>query len=170
MEPQKCQHFLCDNSNEMNVMFHAWTFYDSKFTPDLNIQKTVGMCLFKPRNVYEVHQNEISEIDSAGIPFGRLGSRLVAIHDQKFSPLNAQLALEPGKLRSFYCFGKYEERCVLSYHIVPAHKNQSDILEKVISEANSLYEVVDGISNIDLELREEAEYLLKLLYGLLPNN
>jgi hypothetical protein len=29
--PSVCQHFLCNNQNEANMMYHAWTFPASQF-------------------------------------------------------------------------------------------------------------------------------------------
>jgi hypothetical protein len=33
-QPGECQKFLCSNTNEINMMYHAWTFPNAVFSED----------------------------------------------------------------------------------------------------------------------------------------
>jgi hypothetical protein len=105
---------------------------DVAFTSELDVQVSVNMGLFETTGISETHQNVIHSIKcsthsnkeiepcvNSGITINRCEPRLVSIHSQRLSPLNSQLSLEENRLHSFYSLGIHENRCIITYHLIP---------------------------------------------------
>ena len=68
-----CQKFLCDNTDEMNLMYHCWFFPAAQQDSEDSITDELMMGVFEARGVQPVHQN----LKDAGVTFGRLEKRYV---------------------------------------------------------------------------------------------
>lgn len=69
--PSLCQKFLCNNTNEVNVLFHFWLFKDIVPDPSMSLLEHVNMGLFNPEGVGPVHL----DLQDGGIPFYYLEDR-----------------------------------------------------------------------------------------------
>lgn len=69
--PAPCQKFLCDNTDEVNLVFHCWLFQEAPFDPDETFIDQLDMGIFEPRGVQPVHQNLLD----SGIEFGTTSPR-----------------------------------------------------------------------------------------------
>jgi hypothetical protein len=101
---QPCQHFTCDSTSELNMMYHAWTFPHITFTADARYNALVHMGIFEAHGIVPTHQTleetvagmtdhvfrchcyTISTFIVIGIRFNGLSARQVGIHSQRFSP------------------------------------------------------------------------------------
>ncbi len=63
--PGVCQKFMCDNWNEVNLLFHCWLYRDIPCDPSITVSEKVKMGLFQPHNVKPVHLDLVD----AGVPF-----------------------------------------------------------------------------------------------------
>ena len=70
-KPGLCQKFLCDNANEVNLMYHCWLYPDVPFDPQVVLTDQVAMGIFSPQGVRPVHLDLVD----AGIPFQFLDHR-----------------------------------------------------------------------------------------------
>ena len=71
--PGLCQKFLCDNMDEINLVFHCWLFQDAPFDPEATFIDHLDMGIFEPQGVQPVHQNLLD----SGIEFGATSHRCV---------------------------------------------------------------------------------------------
>jgi hypothetical protein len=71
--PSECQHFQCNATREINIMYHTWAFQgnkhdgddvrfhntnaDSPFDANVDVQVSVDMGLFAGHGVTQTHQN-----------------------------------------------------------------------------------------------------------------
>lgn len=69
--PGLCQKFLCDNMDEINLVFHCWLFQDAPFDPEETFIDQLDMGLFDPQGVQPVHQDLLD----SGIEFGATSPR-----------------------------------------------------------------------------------------------
>lgn len=69
--PGMCQKFLCNNYNEVNVLYHSWLFGDVEYDPSVTLLEPVAMGLFDTVGVAPVHL----DLSDAGIAFGYLEER-----------------------------------------------------------------------------------------------
>ena len=88
-EPRQCQHFLCEATDEINMMLHAWTFPRAMLAHDVELSTLVSMGVFGAVNVRPTHQDDI--IDdvasdasnrrqwSSGVSFDRMEQREVGM-------------------------------------------------------------------------------------------
>ena len=73
--PGECQKFLCNNTNEVNLMYHCWMYPDAPFDPSLSISEKLEMGIFEPSYVGPVHLDLLD----AGIAFYFLEERYTYI-------------------------------------------------------------------------------------------
>ena len=69
--PGLCQKFLCDNMDEINLVFHCWLFQEAPFDPEETFVDQLDMGIFKPQGVRPVHQDLLD----SGIEFGATSPR-----------------------------------------------------------------------------------------------
>ena len=69
--PGVCQKFLCNNYNEVNVLYHSWLFGDVAYDPSITLLESVSMGLFDTVGIAPVHL----DLKDAGIAFGYLEER-----------------------------------------------------------------------------------------------
>eukprot|EP01126_Amoeba_proteus_P015260 TRINITY_DN1684_c0_g1_i10.p1 TRINITY_DN1684_c0_g1~~TRINITY_DN1684_c0_g1_i10.p1 ORF type:complete len:201 (-),score=27.88 TRINITY_DN1684_c0_g1_i10:216-818(-) len=94
----QCQHFLCNNTNEVNMMYHSWAFPDVPFAFETDIGTTLWMGLFGTKSIRPVHL----DLMEGGIAFDCLKPRLCIIHHCAFSPENAQFQLLDDEISWFF--------------------------------------------------------------------
>ena len=79
--PNPCQKFLCNNTDEMNLMYHCWFFPNAQQDSEDSVTDELMMGVFEACGVQPVHQN----LKDAGVTFGRLEKRYVTcIHRPSF--------------------------------------------------------------------------------------
>ena len=69
--PGKCQKFLCNNMNEINLMYHCWMYPDVPFDPGMSVSEKLLMGVFEPSFVDPVHL----DLHDAGVAFYFLDER-----------------------------------------------------------------------------------------------
>ena len=69
--PGVCQKFLCNNTNEVNLMYHCWLFPDLPFDPKVTRSAWLEMGVFQPYGVEPVHL----DLQDAGVAFYFLDPR-----------------------------------------------------------------------------------------------
>lgn len=94
-----------------------------------------------------------------------------------------QVLLEDGVLHRFFIVAKYENRCIVSYHIIPetevcpfmiylvaineftfcSCQEQQQQFPHVIENSRNLHEVMEGLSNIDSQSRDAVARMSELL-------
>lgn len=67
----ECQKFLCNNTNEVNLMYHCWMYPNVPFDPGMSITGKLKMGIFEPSLVEPVHL----DLQDAGIAFYYLDER-----------------------------------------------------------------------------------------------
>ena len=73
--PGVCQKFMCNNMNEVNLLFHCWLFRGVPCDPSVSVSDQVEMGIFSPQNVRPVHL----ELVDGGIPFFYMDKRYVCM-------------------------------------------------------------------------------------------
>ena len=63
--PGVCQKFMCNNWNEVNLLFHCWLFRDFPCDPAVTVSENLSMGVFMPQNVQPVHL----DLMDAGVTF-----------------------------------------------------------------------------------------------------
>ena len=63
--PGLCQKFLCNNTNEINLIYHCWLYRELPFDPSITVSQQVEMGVFDPVGVCPVHL----DLMDGGIPF-----------------------------------------------------------------------------------------------------
>lgn len=69
--PGVCQKFLCNNTNEVNLMYHCWLFPEIPFDPTITVSEQLSLGIFVPEGVQPVHL----DLDDAGSAFYFLDQR-----------------------------------------------------------------------------------------------
>ncbi len=69
----QCQKFLCNNENEVNLMFHCWLFKDMPYDPTISATEQMDMGVFEPEGVSPIH---LDLVDS-GVSFYYMEPRSV---------------------------------------------------------------------------------------------
>ena len=69
----KCQKFLCNNTNEVNLMYHCWMYPNVPFDPGMSLSGKLEMGVFEPSFVEPVHL----DLQDAGAAFYYLEERYV---------------------------------------------------------------------------------------------
>ena len=69
--PGMCQKFLCNNTNEVNLIYHCWLFPDLPFDPQETRSDWLEMGVFHPLGVQPVHL----DLQDAGVTFYFLDPR-----------------------------------------------------------------------------------------------
>ena len=69
--PSPCQKFMCDNTDEINLVYHCWLFQDVPYDLEENFTDQLDMGVFEPHGVQPVHQN----LQDSGIEFGGISER-----------------------------------------------------------------------------------------------
>lgn len=72
-KPGRCQKFLCNNTNELNLLYHCWLYPDIPCDPSVTVTDQVEMGIFCPQGVQPVHLDLVD----GGIAFLYLDRRLV---------------------------------------------------------------------------------------------
>eukprot|EP01102_Stenamoeba_stenopodia_P012189 TRINITY_DN3814_c0_g1_i1.p1 TRINITY_DN3814_c0_g1~~TRINITY_DN3814_c0_g1_i1.p1 ORF type:complete len:320 (+),score=55.70 TRINITY_DN3814_c0_g1_i1:99-1058(+) len=181
-----CQHFLCDERDEINIMPHPWLFGTRNGfefgTSD--IQDVVFMGVYDPKGVREAHQTlgdeEISKMNHggpiprnfdfellAGAPFSRLGKRLSVVHWQAFSPNNGQLKLQSEDIWSEDCYTFYSlvlqppnhysnARSIVTFHVVIGKEKVEDAVVKAMEGVNDVAGLLKAIESVSPSLKQHA--------------
>jgi len=85
----------------------------------------------------------------AGISVEKLEKRIVSVHFQSFSPQNAQIRLKKDyAIHSFFTVGQFENRCVISFHVIPGDEQIGDSIRNVIQENQNLGDVLNKFSEL----------------------
>lgn len=71
--PSPCQKFLCDNTDEINLVYHCWMYPDAPYSEDYTNTEQLPMGVFEAHGVKPVHQ----DLKDAGVAFGCLEERYV---------------------------------------------------------------------------------------------
>lgn len=71
--PSPCQKFLCDNMDEINLVYHCWMYPDAPYSEDYTHTEQLPMGVFEADGVKPVHQ----DLKDAGVAFGSLEERCV---------------------------------------------------------------------------------------------
>ena len=71
--PSPCQKFLCDNMDEINLVYHCWMCPDAPYSEDYTHTEQLPMGIFEAEGVKPVHQ----DLKDAGVAFGCLEERCV---------------------------------------------------------------------------------------------
>lgn len=71
--PGLCQKFLCNNMDEINLVFHCWLFQEAPFDPEETFIDELEMGVFEPQGVRPIHQDLLD----SGIEFGATSPRSV---------------------------------------------------------------------------------------------
>lgn len=66
-----CQKFLCNNTNEVNLVYHCWLFRDAPYDLEKNFTDQLNMGVFEPSGVRPVHQ----DLQDSGVEFGGVSER-----------------------------------------------------------------------------------------------
>ena len=66
-----CQKFLCDNTDEINLLYHCWLFPEASCDPHVTLTEQLEMGVFEPHGVRPVHM----DLQDAGAPFHVLDKR-----------------------------------------------------------------------------------------------
>ena len=69
--PGLCQKFLCDNMDEINLVFHCWLFQEAPYDLEETFIDQLDMGIFEPHGVKPVHQDLLD----SGIEFGATSAR-----------------------------------------------------------------------------------------------
>ena len=69
--PGLCQKFVCDNMDEINLVFHCWLFQEAPYDLEETFIDQLDMGIFEPHGVKPVH---LDLVDS-GIEFGATSAR-----------------------------------------------------------------------------------------------
>ena len=69
--PGVCQKFLCDNTDEVNLLYHCWLYPDVPCDPSVVFSRQLEMGIFQPHGVAPVHQ----DLQDAGVAFHHLQPR-----------------------------------------------------------------------------------------------
>ena len=157
--PGLCQKFMCNNTNEVNILYHTWLFPDITFDPSISELQSVHMGLFDPVGVAPVHL----DLKDSGISFYyleerfvhysvlntlhspylslSLSCRTVCIHSCCFSPENAQFQIvNYNQVCSFYSVARHNGRRVVVFHIILPPSYSS--CEEDIKKCNDLVELL----------------------------
>eukprot|EP01116_Phalansterium_solitarium_P020598 TRINITY_DN6125_c0_g1_i2.p1 TRINITY_DN6125_c0_g1~~TRINITY_DN6125_c0_g1_i2.p1 ORF type:complete len:299 (-),score=23.59 TRINITY_DN6125_c0_g1_i2:46-942(-) len=161
--PQPCQHFKCDQWREINVMYHTWAFAGAEFTAELDVQTTLNMGVFSGTGIQPTHQQELSSEVNGGMPFDRLGARLVGIHGRAFSPLNAQILLSDAPIHTFFALATSNTECVVSYHVIPESDRQEELLSQAVAGSDTLKQCLDSIELVDQHFAAAVNVIRTLL-------
>lgn len=146
-----CQHFTCERTDELNVMWHAWALPGARFWGGgaEAVRTTLAAGVFEARGVSPAHQD--LKAVGAGVPFGRLGPRDVSLHHQRFSPCNNQLRADAGaEWHSFFAAAVSEDRrrAVVSHHLVPGTPALGERLAAAAHGANTLSELAGALPDV----------------------
>jgi hypothetical protein len=166
----ECQHFLCQATNEVNLMLHTWLFRGALFTPEFRRSEAVRCGAFGTRGIRSAHTNLQKRF--AGLPFGALEEREIGAHALAFSPCNNQFALEEGASLHSFCSiaqtaggkeGGEGPRRVVTLHALAGTALVEDLLRQVCSSAKTVGELLDGVARIDATWREHAALLRRVM-------
>ena len=128
-------------SRELNVLFHPWAFPDIPFEYDVKIDDKLPMACVEPLGVTETNMNLDPLLN--GLPLHRLEPRLVEIHNMRFSPQNAQVKLLDGaELHMFGSICVKQNKTVITYHIMAGTAELQTKCEEIITQANSLADLL----------------------------
>jgi len=160
--PAMCQHFLCSNTNELNMMYHAWVFPNVEFNDHLVVLTELSMGLFEVSGIKPVHLDLVD----GGIPFESTMKRTVVIHHSAFSPENAQFQLDDNvHICSFFSLAIQDQphmiRKVVCYHILPRYDADEQALTKAISQSTTLGDLVNNLKQISF-VADVADRLEKI--------
>jgi hypothetical protein len=169
---QPCQKFICTRNDEINLMLHPMVFANNVVNEEFASIRTVHVGAFATEGVEEAHL----DVKDGGVPFGRMEKRTVAMHDMSFSPCNMHIRMkydddDVGKIErggfAFFCTVAWWtvettragiagqsvvkensgiDQCTISVHCVPLGKTVEDNLWSMISESNTLEDLVALLS------------------------
>ena len=194
-----CQHFTCENQDEINLMYHPWVMHSecSDIPPieewrltvffypvagvgmDKPFQTEFRVGVFGAKHVLPVHLNLAPS--GAGAAFEELGTRSLSMvilfdfgtltarltffsqHDMRFSPCNNQVRLESNsKFHSFFAVGRYQQHCVVSFHLLPGDDTRESQLKELISSSDKVTQLVNGLVKLrdfDSSVCEQVQQL-----------
>lgn len=143
--PGLCQKFLCNKTDEVNLIFHCWLYPDVPFEPEVVCTEQLEMGVFRPCGVAPVHQ----DLQDAGVAFHYLEPRTVCIHSCHFSPENAQLQLLPHQqIHTFFSVARHGTRRVVTLHLVPGSDNLEETLRERLRDCFTLSHLLLQLATI----------------------
>jgi len=152
-----CQKFTCNNTNEVNMIYHPWVYQMYPFDMELNISSKLRMGLFSTYGINTCHL----DITDGGITFDKLDERQVVIHNCAFSPANAQFQLmDDVDFCSFFSLAVTGPQHtfatkIISFHVIPRHDEQEVQLVEVINNSLTLRDLLTGISSVAPKIHNE---------------
>ena len=153
---QKCGKLMCNSDTCLNLMYHPWLYNNVAISDSLQITDQIYMGIFEPKNLFEMHVNDVkSEVDR-GVTFNKLGLRSCFLHGLAFSPCNAQFRrnIKYG-FSSFYAIGctKDYKRCILTYHVFTNDYDNDDLFKsllKTVKNVDQLKEMFQSLGWADV--------------------
>eukprot|EP00731_Ephydatia_muelleri_P031979 Em0023g486a len=103
---------------------------------------SVEVGLFAPQGVCETAQEICEELN--GIPFGRLGPRILYMHGQSLSPHNLQLKLEDDVcLHTFFAVARHDSgRVVVTFHAIPSTQECEKMLKCALATSQTIGDLI----------------------------
>ena len=92
---------------------------------------------------------------NSGIRINKCEDRLVSIHSQRLSPLNAQIVLEDDVLHSFYSVGIFENRAIVTFHLIPENQIRGNQVHEIVSASANTKDLFEQLSKIDTEWKKQ---------------
>lgn len=154
-----CQKFLCENLDEVNLMYHCWLFPDVEQGSEVAVSEELMMGVFEAQGVKPVHQ----DLKDAGVTFGGLDPRTVCIHNSCFSPENAQMQLAHDReVISFFSVARTGDRSVVSFHVLCGSERVEDKLRKALEDCTTLGNLLNWLKADD-EFKSCSEAIMNLI-------
>jgi hypothetical protein len=138
---------------EVNLVLHTWAFAgtdpasltdDEQSSPHIVVE--VGV--FGGEAVSETAQNICEELN--GVAVGRMGPRILYMHNMSLSPHNCQLALQAGAaLHAFFCLARHPPTgTVLTYHILPSTEMAEAQLKQALHDSRTVEDMIHHMTNL----------------------
>lgn len=161
-----CEKFTCDNSDEFNIMYHAWAFPSHGFDDELVSTTNMEAGCFDPVGVRGVHLNLVD----GGMAINEVkNDYTVLIHGMAFSPANLMLQTTfETEIASFFT-AAYGANCegirktVVCYHIVPTSVQMESKVAEAIAKAKNLESLVAALKEVDTDSTHRASNRLEAL-------
>ena len=144
------ENLLVDESRcRINAMMHMWAFSHVYFDDTLIVSDNVEIGLFCPSNGVVECSDAMYDSLTGPIPFHRLSKRVLISHHGACLPNNADFEVDSRPyFLTFYLVCAYNNRCVVSYHVIP-NKRVQGALFHAMEESASLSELIDDVEEDD---------------------
>lgn len=155
--PSECQKFMCQNMNEVNIIYHPWLFKKE------DIDETYCQTRIFKAGVFNYYGIQPAHLDlmDGGMPFDDMDDRTACIHSMLFSPENCQFQVEYEKEVSFffsYCV--FDERAVLCFHVVPLNEEKENQLRKLSSDSKYVGQLIEELKKFQPQIGHITEKII----------